>query len=184
MSRQDQIQYYQDELMVLAPAPVQSMQSVQMEFAASTPKPARPLCEHSTGNPLEVPPTLPSQLTEAVNEAVGDSSTNETDLHVPPPSLSLIRANSCSRENFASKLVKEMLTAEERSSANEKGVLGKKKSNEKKMLYVQKPTFENYPCAAVEQKKWWAKCVGAIYSASRTLCRSMKKSSKENETPV
>lgn len=135
VSRLDQIQYYLDELIVLAPTPVQSMQSVQMEFTASTPKPAHPLCEHSTGDPREVLLTLPSQPNEAVNEVMGVSSTNETDLHVPPLSLSLIRDNSCSRENFASKLVKEMFIAEEHSSTNVKGVLGEEIKREENALH-------------------------------------------------
>ena len=78
--------------------------------------------------------------------------------------------------------MKELFTTEERSTSNVKGVLGKNKFSEKKMLYVQKITFENYPCSSVEQNKCWAKCVKAIDSASRNLCRSMKKLNNENET--
>lgn len=186
-ARLDHMQGYLDELLVLAPTPIQSMQSSQVEFVPSTPNDHPAMDLNSFSHPT-VPSTLPSQLTEApVPETIlsmGDPSTCEADLHRHPSSLSLIRANSCSRENFASKLVKRMFSIEERSTSNVKGVLGKKKFNEPKMAYIQKLTFENFPCASAEQKKCWAKCVRAIDSANRTLCRSIKTANKENETPV
>ena len=126
-SRLDQMQCYLDELVVLAPTPDQTMQPAQEEFAASTPKSAHPTCDHSTFNRPEIPSTLHSQLTEAITETMGDP-----DLHVPPSSLSLIHANSCSRENFASKLVKEIFTTEERLASNVKGVWGRTNSMRRK----------------------------------------------------
>ena len=83
-SRLDQMQCYLDELVALAPTPIQTMQSAQVEFAASTPKSDHPTtCYHSTFNCPEVLLTLPSQLTEAVTDTMGDPSTSEADLHIP-----------------------------------------------------------------------------------------------------
>ena len=61
--------------------------------------------------------------------------------------------------------------------------MGKKKLDVKKISYVQKLMFENYPCPSLEQEQCWAKCVKAIDSANRTLChgKKMNSSNKENE---
>ena len=96
--------------------------------------------------------------------------------------LSHIRANSCSRENFSAKLVKELFTVEERATSNVKGIMGKNKLDEQKIAYVQAVTFENYPCPSSEQKAAWSKCVKAIDTANRALCRTIK-GMKENLIP-
>ena len=93
--------------------------------------------------------------------------------------LSSLRASSCSRENFASKLVKELYTNDDRLTCNVRGVLGKEKFDEKKMTYIQDLTFKNYPCALVERRAAWGKCIEAIDSASRAMCRLHAKG-KEN----
>ena len=67
-------------------------------------------------------------------------------------------ANSCLRENFASKLVKELFSADERLTGNVRGVLRKKKYDEKIMAYVQELTFNSYPCPLTEKKPAWVKC--------------------------
>ena len=69
-------------------------------------------------------------------------------------------------------------------TSNVKGVMGKKKFDEKRLSYIQTLTFENYPCAAAEQKNCWSKCVKAIDSASRSLCRQKIKTEKEQQLPV
>ena len=177
--RLDQMWTYIEELLMLTPAPLQNMQSVQEPFVDLSPTrsnlPETPLPQTST-------PSF--QPTEAATLNKDDSSTIQPDLHLPPSSLSIIRANSCSRENFASKLVRELFTKEERLSSNVKGVMGKNKFDEKKIAFVQKLTFENFPCSAVDHKKCWAKCIKAIDSSSRALNRYAKLTfNKENETP-
>ena len=94
--------------------------------------------------------------------------------------LSSLRASSCSRENFASKLVKELYTNDDRLTCNVRGVLGKETFDEKKVTYIQDLTFKNYPCALAERRAAWGKCIKAIIdSASRALCRLHAKG-KEN----
>ena len=88
-------------------------------------------------------------------------------------------------------MVREIFTKEERLTSNVKGVLGKNKFDTNKIAFVQKLTFENFLCSAVDHKKCWAKCIKAIDSSSRTLSRYAKLTSeppttilnKENETP-
>ena len=54
-----------------------------------------------------------------------------------------------------------------------KGIMGKKKLDQQKVAYVQAVTFENYPCPSSEQKAAWSKCVRAIDTANRALCRTV-----------
>ena len=56
-----------------------------------------------------------------------------------------------------------------------RGVFGKKKYNEKMMTYVQELTFKSYPCPLTEKKAAWAKCIKAIDSGSRVMCRRKEK---------
>ena len=120
--------------------------------------------------PTEAPPT-PTYL--------GDISNSTPQGGLEASKLSSLRASSCSRENFASKLVKELFSADERPTSNVRGVLGKKKYDEKIMAYVQELTFKSYPCPLTEKKPAWAKCIKAIDSASRVFCRNTAKG-KEN----
>ena len=157
------IQCYLDDLLVYTHTPFQPVPR------ASTP-------EFVQQDFSEVPPssTSPSPLPETSKAIPSEPDQRTSPCKVSPTKLSFIRANSCSRENFASKLVKELFTVEERSTSNVKGVLGKEKLDENKIKYIQKITFENYPCSSLEHQKCWAKCVKAIDSASRNLCRKLK----------
>ena len=132
---------------------------------------------------LVLSPSVPFPLptTQATNNH-SSSSNNKGGLE--PLTFSYLRANSCSRENFVSKLVKELFTAEERMVCNVKGVMGKKKLDEQKMKYIRAVTFENYPCGVNEQKAGWSKCVKAIDSGSRALCQLSANSEKENKIPA
>lgn len=87
-----------------------------------------------------------------------------------------ISHNSCSRENFASNLVKELFTKEERAKSNVKGMFGKPKLCIKKIEYVRQQTLKFFPVTSTEnEKKCWANCVKAIDSASRQLNRTMNR---------
>ena len=70
--------------------------------------------------------------------------------------------------------MKELFTTEERKSSNIKGVVGKNKLDEQKIAYVEALTFESYPCSLSEQKVAWSKCVKAIDTANRALCKVVK----------
>ena len=83
------------------------------------------------------------------------------------------------KRKLSSKLVKELFAVEERAMPNVKGIMGKNKLDEQKIAYVQAVTFENYPCPSSEQKAAWSKCVKAIDTANRALCRTVK-AMKEN----
>ena len=106
---------------------------------------------------------------------------HEQPIDLCPKKVSNLCANSCSRENFASKLVKELFTAEERMTSNVKGVMEKETYDESKTAHIQRLTFEHFHCGTSEQMPLWAKCVKAIDSASRSLCHQLK---KENQMPM
>ena len=181
MARLGRMESYLEDLIVLAPPPFSSIQKL-----SSTPKSSCVQQQHKeeesyaitnmdtlTDQPLtpaEAPPT-PTCL--------GDVSNLTPQGGLEASKLSSLRASSCSRENFASKLVKELFSADERLTSNVKGVLGKKKYDEKILAYVQELTFKSYPCPLTEKKPARAKCIKAIDSASRVLCRKTNKG-KEN----
>lgn len=110
-------------------------------------------------------PSLPHVADEVVPEA------NKALLS--PSHVSSMRANSVSRENFSTRLVKELFSSEERVSSNVRGI-GKPKLDEKKIALVRKLTFANFPCASTEEKASWSRCIKAIDSASRALSRKEK----------
>ena len=64
-----------------------------------------------------------------------------------------VRNSSCSRENFASNVVKELFAKEERMKSNVKGMFGKAKFDERKIEYVRLKTFELFPLGATENMK-------------------------------
>ena len=181
----NKIQSYIEDFIVLTPAPFQAqISSTPMSTGAQYNE-----CFNFPEVPLTkaVPvlsPSVPSPLSTAQATDNHSSSSSNHKGGLEPSTLSYLRANSCSRENFASKLVKELFTAEEGMVCNVKGVMGKKKLDEQKMKYIRAVTFENYPCGVNEQKAAWSKCVKAIDSASRALCRLSTNTEKENKMPA
>ena len=171
------LQGYVQDLFVLIPplfnsrvsSPVSSFQKEADDEVHSlklTPPPPPP----SRSSKL-TPPSFRTSSPLPIMEAQ-DTSTSSGFLD--PSKISHIRANSCSRENFSSKLVKELFTVEERRSSNVKGVVGKKKLDEQKIAYVEALTFESYPCSSSERKVAWSKCVKTIDTANRALCKVVK----------
>ena len=191
-SHLERIQAYLEDLVVLTPPPFNP------QMTMSTPKPAAsllqknlddsfsdyepngPVVQLTTSNSAPVPTTLQASNSAPVSPVQVILSNDKKD-GLEPSKILQLRTNSCSRENFASKLVKELFTVEDRTTSNVKGVMGKKKLNEEKMSYVQAVTFQNYPCVSCEQKIAWSKCVKAIDTANRALCRMVKQ--KENNIP-
>ena len=159
---------YLEDLILMAPPPFSSMPAKLP--SSSTPKSVRPSKddEHNTDMAEDMGAfTEPTPMKEISNLTLpGD---------LEAAKLSSLRATSCSRENFASKLVKELYTNDDRLTCNVRGVAGKDKFDEKKMTYIQDLTFKNYPCTLAERKTAWGKCIKAIDSASRALCRAKGK---------
>lgn len=68
--------------------------------------------------------------------------------------------NSCSRENFAANLTRELFTDEERMNSNVSGKCGKKKLNKDLVQVVYNVVFREYPVGASEKsERCWAKCI-------------------------
>lgn len=149
-----------------------------MNAHMSTPTPAdsptrSTLCESTHIIPVNSSPTSDAQ----------SERRSECEFALPTSRILSIRSNSCSRENLASNLVRELFSKEDRMLSNVKGVHGKKKFDEKKMDYVQLQAFELFPLASTENvKKCWASCVRAIDSASRQLNRTARKLTMSKET--
>ena len=147
-------------------------------FQSSTPNP-----HSSTPNATQVQeqsanPTV-TVTSSPVNEGMPEVK-DGTKALLSPSHISRLRASSVSRENFSTRLVKELFSVEERSTCNVRGV-GKPKLNEKKISLVRKMTFDNYPCALTEEKATWSRCVKAIDSSSRALSRNMKREKEKND---
>ena len=92
------------------------------------PKP--PVHAPTPGQP-HTPSTTPAAHPQPTPPLTDVSNNSTTGLC--PTKISYLRANSCSREKFASKLVKELFTTEERMNSNVK-----RKDEEKKMAYIRK----------------------------------------------
>lgn len=83
-----------------------------------------------------------------------------------------LKSQSCSRANFASKLARTQFTEEERKNSNVKGVLGKKKLDQKKMIQIKEAVFQIYPCESGEsQHSAWITCCKAVDESCRRLNR-------------
>lgn len=96
---------------------------------------------------------------------------------LPMSRLLAIKSNSCSRENFAANVNKELFSKEERMHSNVKGVLDKMKLNTQKISYIQQQTFQFFPLMAADNRKQcWARCVRAIDSCNRQLLRGVRRS--------
>ena len=184
ISHLNTVQCYLQDLIVLAPTPFSPL--------ATDSTPTTPMVQHEkqaedgftypeVNEPLK--PTQPAMISSSPLPPITTQDNFSGCKHnLDPSKLSYIRAQSCSRENFSSKLVKELFTMEERSKSNVKGIMGKKKLDQQRIAYVQAVTFENYPCPLSEQKAAWSKCIKAIDTANRAICRAVK-TVKENIEP-
>ena len=89
--------------------------------------------------------------------------------------LMKIRAQSCSRGNFATNLMKKCYSDDERVTSNVRGSHQKHKLSPKRMLKIKNAVFEIYPLTQREtEKEAWADCVRAIDTSNRTLSRKKK----------
>ena len=86
-----------------------------------------------------------------------------------------IKRISCSRKNFASRLVRELFDEPTRRKSNVKGKLGKLQLNPVLIDYVKSLTFQYYPLEQFEKENnEWAECIVAIDEANRRKPKSKK----------
>ena len=109
---------------------------------------------------------LPSQpILYCVNlETVTTSFLPETQLPhngiLDSEQIKFIRSGSCSRRNFAAKLVVALFDEATRRRWNVSGKLGKSKLNPVLIQYVKSLAFQLYPLEHHEnEKEEWEKCV-------------------------
>ena len=132
-----------------------SPQSVEPSFA-------------STPIQQPVPPVVPPV---AIVEEVASSSENMASGGLLRPELiRRLRIKSCSRKNFAAKLVEATFDRETRSRSNVAGKMGKLKLNPILIEYVKSLVFQHFPSEEGEQQEAeWARCVVAIDEKNRRL---------------
>jgi len=115
--------------------------------------------------------------TDAANHSVGEEPVPETSDEeglIPPDRLSQLFIKSCSRQNFAVNLVRELFTEDTRKVSNYSGK-GKKKLDEKKMEYVKKTVFLYHCCLEKDKVEKWKECTIMIDEANRRLNNKPKK---------
>ena len=105
---------------------------------------------------------------------LGDITNKTPEMHLNAFVLAPLQARSCSRENLALNLVKELFSEEDRISSNVRGKYGKKQLDKKKLAYIKDVTFQSYPSPTSDVKQAWSKCIKAIDSTSRAFNRSKK----------
>ena len=94
--------------------------------------------------------------------------------------IKFVRSGSCSRRNFAAKLVVALFDEATRRRCNVSGKLGKSKLNPVLIQYVKSLTFQFYPLEHHENEKGeWAKCVVSIDEVNRRLNKPAKRASTE-----
>ena len=133
-----------------------SPQSVEPSFASTPIQQSIP--------PAVVPPV-------AIVEEVASSSENIASGGLLRPELiRRIRRKSCSRKNFAAKLVEVTFDKDTRSRSNVAGKLGKLKLNPILIEYVKSLVFQHFPLEENEkQETEWPLCVVAIDEKNRRL---------------
>ena len=79
---------------------------------------------------------------------------------------------SCSRRNFAARLVKRLILEKIRRISNLSGTKGKQQLDPSIIRYTKATTFEHWPLKHTENMdKEWEKCKAAIEQANRSTSR-------------
>lgn len=96
-----------------------------------------------------------------------------------------VKRQSCSRNNFATNMVRKLFPLEERRISNVKGVLGKKQLDPEILSQIREATFQMYPCDSGEkQDTSWRVCCKAIDESCRRFNKEREKQRmKENIPP-
>jgi len=101
---------------------------------------------------------------------------------IPPNIITPIYVKSCSRRNFASKLVTKLFDDETRLRSNVKG-RGKDKLDPDKIKYVKSKAFEYFPLSGGEKEATeWQLCIISIDESNRRLKKKSIKKEPLNET--
>ena len=126
-----------------APPPVQQTLSL-----ALPPLPVKP----SISTPAyEDPSLLWYDNTPSFVDA-DDAGTSNSKEYIDHPTIMCLRRTSISRKNFASLLVRQIFTNEERSTSNVSG-RNKTKLDPTRIAYVKQKTFEMWPLKQGEDMK-------------------------------
>lgn len=97
-------------------------------------------------------------------------SSNDTASCLSSIEITNIYRNSCSRQNFSSRLVRRLFDEQTRKTSNVAGKLGKAQLNPVIISYVKSLTFQFFPLDTYEKlDKAWSICVGAIDEGNRRL---------------
>ena len=101
-----------------------------------------------------------------------DNDSELLSMPIDPGVLLRLRYISASRQNFATNIMRKLVTRAERETSNVSGVLGKQALDRDRVDYIKSVTFKMYPLQQNEsEESAWAKCRGAIDEANRRLYR-------------
>ena len=137
----------------------------------------------SNGPTSQSVPVAPSTQTASNAALFSNRLTSQSvpveDFHVNEPIITLsartvtsIREQSCSRQNFAVNMVRALYTQDERTQSNVSGRKGKMKLEPQKMGMVKVSTFQMYPCGVGETaEKAWGMCIKSIDESCRRMYR-------------
>ena len=92
---------------------------------------------------------------------------------IPSSELTPIFVRSCSRRNFATRIVRHLIDSETRMCSNVHG-RGKERLDPQVVKYAKVKCFEYFPCPSSSIKDEWSLCVISIDES----CRRLKKQKK------
>ena len=100
---------------------------------------------------------------------IGNTSLEEADSELIPSSdLTPIFVKSCSRRNFATRIICYLVDFDTRKRSNVHG-RGKEQLDPQVVKYAKVKCFEYFPCPASAMKEEWSMCVIAIDESCRRL---------------
>ena len=107
---------------------------------------------------------------------VANVSVEGADDILPTPILTQIFTKSCSRRNFAVRMIRHLIDKETRKRSNVNG-RGKEQLDPQIVKFAKAQCFEYFPCASSAIKEEWSKCVISINESCRRLMNKPTKSS-------
>ena len=127
------------------------VESLQVVKATSK----RPLQSKNSELPAAGPKNVAKQtLDNSLSKSVTSQSKEKQEecMSFSASFLIDIQRKSCSRNNFVTNLVCQVIPLEERRVSNVRGVLGKEQLNPDKMEQVRVATLQMYPCSTGENE--------------------------------
>ena len=101
--------------------------------------------------------------------------TTSAPLNCSASFLMSVKMNSCSRQNFAVNLVRQLFTEDERRISNVAGKMNKHKMDVSRIAAVKASALQLYPVDVGETiEKAWASCIKSIDESNRRLNRCPK----------